>query len=913
MLETAGEALGAAGLSARGRAPKRTDVIGGSCFGFDRSHVNALRVQNAKVIEHLAGRRRAGPPESERELRRTLKRRLEPFLLGAPHDRLGEMASSAAALISIAFGLEGACTMVEAGDGTAFVALKVALTRLALGHADLAVVVVGQRLEHPLVHLALARKGLLARERMVPFSASQRGFLLGEGVAALTLRRVEDAERAGDRIWGIIRAVAASHDDRPGTLRYSLSRAHRVETIREAWRSAQAELGSAAFVECAGSCLPREQACELEAVAEACAGRNDPPLVGCVRETLGHTFATSGLSAIIKVLLSLHRGVWLPQHTLLGHAEREPALNELRYLQRPQGFRVDSTTAVRAGVNAATLGGSLFHAVLEGPPPRARPHVRARSALRDRSEPIAIVAAEGRFGGAEDAAALWRKIQALTVHFRELPEEMLDSSVYFDASGTDLHRTYTTQGAPLPEPNGDSGSRLPPARRRALDVAQRHVLELGRLLLANYAGREALGRCRRGAVIVATNLTLRRERELATGLDLDWLRSRYEDLVEVRDLPDPDRSALLDDALSALRSVDTKIEPWTIDGCLASATASMLANELGLHAVPFAIEAACASSMAAFATAVDGLRDGQFDYAIAGGVELPCNVHDLVLCSALRILSRGKMNPLGPAADGFTAGDGVALFVLKRYTDALRDQDDVFAVIRAVGTSSDASSLVAPDVGGQERAIRDAFAQVEFGPRDVQQVELHGTGTVLGDQVESLALAKTYADPMRSEPLVVSAVKSMVGHTFSAAGAAGLLASVLSLRHRTFLPTASLDEPNPWLCLASIPAVVCRRAIPWPEPASGPRRAGVSSFGTGGINYHMLLEEEREDKPWTSAQRPSSDGSAASFEPSATSACAMKACASGIGAASSGATCGIAALSRASPARSSPPITAAAR
>ncbi|MEV0504546.1 polyketide synthase, partial [Streptomyces spectabilis] len=253
---------------------------------------------------------------------------------------------------------------------------------------------------------------------------------------------------------------------------------------------------------------------------------------------------------------------------------------------------------------------------------------------------------------------------------------------------------------------------------------------------------------------------------------------------------------------------------------------------------------ACASSLAALDVAVGALRSGAADFAVAGGVELACTTRDMVLCSALGLLSHSRNAPFDAAADGFTPGDGCGLFLLKRYDDARRDGDTVHGVIRAVGASNDAKSLIAPDVAGQVRAMQRAFAQVDFEPCTVDYLEAHGTGTKVGDRVEIAAAARLYAGGPRAGALRIGSAKSFFGHTFAAAGSAGLLRTLLALRAGTLPPNTLLRTLNPALGLAAIPAEIATRAEPWPRPPGRPRRAAVSSFGTGGINYHVLVEED---------------------------------------------------------------------
>ncbi|MEH6379332.1 polyketide synthase, partial [Streptomyces sp. KLMMK] len=283
--------------------------------------------------------------------------------------------------------------------------------------------------------------------------------------------------------------------------------------------------------------------------------------------------------------------------------------------------------------------------------------------------------------------------------------------------------------------------------------------------------------------------------------------------------------------------------PEDLDGSLAGGVAAVIANEYGLDAVPLGIEAACASSLAALDVAVGRLRSGSVDYALAGGVELPCNARDMVLCSALGLLSHERITPFDTAADGFTPGDGCALFLLKRYADARRDGDAIHGLLRGIGASNDAKSLIAPDVDGQVRAMRQAFGQAGFDPADVGYLEAHGTGTRVGDRVEIAAAARVYASPHRRRPLEIGSAKSFFGHTFAAAGGAGLLRALYALRTGVLPANAGLTAVSPELDLDRIPARVSTGTAPWESAPGRPRRAGVSSFGTGGINYHVLIEE----------------------------------------------------------------------
>ncbi|MFJ9674501.1 polyketide synthase [Streptomyces sp. NPDC101221] len=516
----------------------------------------------------------------------------------------------------------------------------------------------------------------------------------------------------------------------------------------------------------------------------------------------------------------------------------------------------EGAAAVRGGADASGDGGAglpggggagLPGGGAVGSPVRggAGSPVRGGAAapVRGVGEPVAIVGFGGRFADSPDADGFWRTMLSGRDRIGPLPAESFDRDLYHAPGALARGRSYTDLGAPVPVPDAPpAGLRIPPHRYAAMDAAQRLALDVATEMFARH-GRPPHSLKGVGTVAVGSNLGLSRERRLHTGLCLDDLEADVRSLAALGRLG-PDEvetlTKLVRDRFADPGPVDV---PAAWDGSVASGIAALVGNEHRLDAVPVAVEAACASSLAALDVAVGRLRAGAADYAVAGGVELPCNARDMVLCSALGLLSHSRITPFDAAADGFTPGDGCALFLLKRLADARRDGDPVFGVLRAVGASNDAKSLIAPDADGQARAVRQAFAQVDFGPDDVDYLEAHGTGTRLGDRVEVAAVAQVYGTGRRGAPLHIGSAKSFLGHTFAAAGAAGLLRTLQALRQATLPPSVNLSELSPDLALDAVPARVATQALPWPAGPDRPRRAAVSAFGTGGINYHLLIEE----------------------------------------------------------------------
>jgi acyl transferase domain-containing protein/NAD(P)H-dependent flavin oxidoreductase YrpB (nitropropane dioxygenase family)/acyl carrier protein len=292
---------------------------------------------------------------------------------------------------------------------------------------------------------------------------------------------------------------------------------------------------------------------------------------------------------------------------------------------------------------------------------------------------------------------------------------------------------------------------------------------------------------------------------------------------------------------------------WTEDsfpGILLNVAAGRVANRFNLGGPNMAIDAACGSSLAALYTGVRELCDGTSDVAVVMGADTVQTPYAYVAFSKTHALSpRGRCRPFDAGADGIALAEGVGVAVLKRLTDAERDGDRIYAVVKGVGASSDGrdKGLTAPRAEGQLRALHRAYAQARVSPARVGLVEAHGTGTVVGDQTEARALGQVFRDSgAKPRAAALGSVKSMIGHSKCAAGLAGLIKAAFALHHKVLPPTLA-EAPNPKANLDDGPLYLNTEARPWVHGADGPRTAGVSAFGFGGTNFHTVLEEYTGD------------------------------------------------------------------
>ena len=276
-------------------------------------------------------------------------------------------------------------------------------------------------------------------------------------------------------------------------------------------------------------------------------------------------------------------------------------------------------------------------------------------------------------------------------------------------------------------------------------------------------------------------------------------------------------------------------------GILANVIAGRIANRLDLGGVNYTVDAACASSLASIDLACKELNAGTSAMVICGGADLHNSIVDFLAFASVHALSpTGQCRTFDAAADGIALGEGVAAVVLKRLPDAQRDGDRIYAVIKGVGGGSDGKSLglTAPRAEGQARALARAYRQAGVAPGEVQLIEAHGTGTVVGDRIELETLNRFFgAGGATRASIALGSVKSQIGHTKCAAGLAGVIKSALALHHRILPPTLNITQPNAaWT--ADSPFTLNALARPWPD---GARTAGVSAFGFGGTNFHVVL------------------------------------------------------------------------
>src|ERR1022692_327441 len=482
---------------------------------------------------------------------------------------------------------------------------------------------------------------------------------------------------------------------------------------------------------------------------------------------------------------------------------------------------------ILAGADIADEGARI---VAELAVPFASPRVETAPPLKPFD--VAIVGMGCLLPKAPNVRAFWANILNKVDAIGEIPKERFNIDLYYDPDRKAKDKIHSRWGGFLdPVPFDPMRYGIPPAALPSIDP-----LQLLALVTVDQALRDA-GYHDRDFARQKTSVIL----GLSGGLGDVGLQYAVRSMLQ-QFISKPPAELL------------QELPEWTEDsfaGLLLNVAAGRVANRFDLGGVNFSVDAACASSLAAVYLAARELADHSSDMVIGGGVDTAQSPFGYLCFAKAQALSgRGRCRTFDETADGIAISEGVSMMVLKRLEDAERDGDRIYAVIKGVAGSRDGKgkSMTAPRLEGQIPALQPGYARAGVRPSTVGLIEAHGTGTTLGDASELAAVDDVFlADGAAPQSCAIGSVKSMVGHTKSAAGITGLMKVALALYHKTLPATLHVEKPNPKLLEPGTPIFVNTETLPWIPPAATPRRGGVSAFGFGGTNFHAVLEEFQGD------------------------------------------------------------------
>lgn len=418
---------------------------------------------------------------------------------------------------------------------------------------------------------------------------------------------------------------------------------------------------------------------------------------------------------------------------------------------------------------------------------------------------IAVVGLACRFPGAPDSVQFWSLLSQARHAISPIPSERWSEPAWYAPWPPQPGRSYVREAGLLHDVQGfDAGFfGIAPREAEQMDPQQRILLEVA------WDALESAGETRE---------SLRGSR---TGV--------YVGLASV-------------DYARIQPAQERRLDAYWATGNAASIAANRLSYAFDLRGPSLVVDTACSSSLVAVHLACQALRSGSIDRAVVGGVNLILSPDLMVVFSAAGMMARdARCKTFDARADGYVRGEGCGVVVLKRLPDALAGRDPIVAIIRGSATNQDGRSngLTAPNGQAQQAVIQDALADAELPASAIDAVELHGTGTSLGDPIEALALGAALGGERSDDrPCRVGSVKTNIGHLEAAAGVAGLIKAALALQHRSWPASLNFECPNPAISLADLRLAVMTSA----SNLNAPARIGISSFGFGGTNAHVVLE-----------------------------------------------------------------------
>jgi len=465
------------------------------------------------------------------------------------------------------------------------------------------------------------------------------------------------------------------------------------------------------------------------------------------------------------------------------------------------------------------------------------------------TQPIAIVGLGAILPDALNVQDFWQNLLSARYSISEVTKDRWDEALYYDSDPSVPDKTYSKIGGFV------RGFRfeplkmklpIPPNVAAVMDEAQQWAIVASYQALQDYGYPQRSLDPERVAVIFGNSMAGEYHYRTNMRIFLPEYEQALASSEAFRQLTPEIQAAILEGFKSQIRSRIPNITEDTMPGELSNIIAGRVANLFNFSGPNFVTDAACASSFAALQAAIEGLQSYQFDAVLSGGIDRNMGVESYVKFCKIGALSPDGSRPYADGANGFVMGEGAVVFLLKRLADAEKDQDRIYAVIRGIGGSSDGKGkgITAPNPLGQQRAIERAWKNAALSPSTATLIEGHGTSTRVGDVVEVNTLNTVFSPfNLPTASIALGSVKSNIGHLKSAAGAAGLLKTVLSLYHKKLLPNANFHRPNPNLDFDRLPFYVLTTVKDWDQPKADIRRAGISSFGFGGTNFHLVVEE----------------------------------------------------------------------
>ncbi len=799
----------------------------------------------------------------------TLGRTFDEFIgtLNDPHEQTNPwnayVAGLPAGLLAQGLGFGGGSYTLDAACASSLYALKLACDTLLAGQAD-AMLAGGLSRPDPLyTQMGFSQlRALSAAGKPRPFDAQGDGLVVGEGAGIFVLKRLGDAIRQGDRIYGVIAAVGLSNDVDGGLL--APSSEGQLRAMRGAYERAGWEPTDVDLIECHATGTPVGDAVEFQSLRTlwgTSGWKTGQCVIGSVKSNIGHALTAAGAAGVLKLLLAFRAETFPPTanfKTPAAKLDYEPGPFRVLNQARPWKPRQPGQ-ARRAAISGFGFGGINAHILIEewipstesdqakdtavSSKPRSDQGTSGHQQTEDRLAParseesagaasIAIVGMGAHFGPFRGLRAFQERVlggenveaPALLRNWWGIP-----NSTWYRGEGLDRFKPL---GFSIKELSLRADQfRIPPRELEEMLPQQSLALLATAEAIAD-AGWDDRPRLRAGVF-------------MGIGLDLNTtnFHVRWSLANKARRWNQEGRWGLSEEALaqwvSELRdAAGPALSANRTMGALGGLVASRIAREFRIGGPSFTVSGEETSGLRALDVAMRLLENREIDEAIVGAVDLPCDVRAVLCTHRIQPFSAsGKVRPLGHKGDGTIPCDGAGVVILKRLEDAERDGDRIYAIVKGMGAAS------GPGVSTYLRALDRGYEQAHVDPATVGYFEANGSGRPSEDQLEASALARHSRAWSSSTFCALGSAKGDVGHAGAAAGLASLIKAALCLYQQLIPPLRGDDDLLPELGRGSLPFVVSRGAQFWlRDRERGPRRAAVSSLGSDGNCLHAVLE-----------------------------------------------------------------------
>ncbi|MGD1911160.1 MAG: PfaB family protein [Rivularia sp. (in: cyanobacteria)] len=677
-----------------------------------------------------------------------------------------------------------------------------------------------------------------------PLDKSSRGLITSAGVGMVVLKRYSDAVRDGDRIYASITGNGLSNDGRG---KYLLSPNPKGQTLafEKAYEEAQVNPKAIDYIECHATGTLLGDSTEFNSVETFFGKYQATPLSGSVKSNLGHLLTGAASASLIKVLLSMNKGI-IPTTINITDpiGSEDNVISPSRIVTSPTNWRSKSASVKRAAVSAFGLGGTNAHTILEQ---------NKNTQAEEKSQPLkpvkmAIVGMDTFFGDCDGLDAFERSIYQGKQHFIPLPSQRWHGVENI----TELLKKYklpdgkAPTGAYISEFDIDTvSSKIPPNELEKLNKQQLLMLKVAERALQDADIKEGSN----VAVLIAT------EAELS----VHKIQQRWNLSWEIKEGLSTSEISLSSDKLNKLEKiVKDGIHPGPIDSSefisyITNIMASRISSLWNFTAPVFTISAGENSTFKVLEVAQNLLTTGEADAVLVGAVDLAGGMENVLLRSKVATVNTGVDTlSYDQKANGWKVGEGAGAVVLKRHEVAQQENKCIYAVIDAISlTQKNATKndlllrLGSTDANTVNSVSQQAFEKAEIKPSEISYLEVFGSGNSQEDEAEIDGLLRAYPSGANKLTCALGSVKANIGHTYVASGIASLIKTALCLYYR-YIPATpkwtGVKDIKKW---ENSPFYVVPESKPWfLSPETNKRTAAINSMGIDGTYAHLIISEE---------------------------------------------------------------------